>query len=154
MAFVKQFNMGFPIIALDDVVSSIDSGHRQRICNLLFEEFPDIQFVITTHDYIWFEELRSHQRAFGVEHKFKNLQILDWSLEDGPRLDKYKPRWDRIKGKIDNCDKDGAAGDTCKELEAFLLETSINSGRLYRLIVIVGIRLPIYMIRLLLASRN
>jgi hypothetical protein len=125
LAFVKRFNMGFPIIALDDVVSSIDSGHRQRICTLLFDEFPDVQFFITTHDYIWFEELRSIQRACGKEHKFKNLQILDWSLEDGPRLDKYKPRWERIREKLDNVDKDGAAGDTRKELEAFLLEASI-----------------------------
>lgn len=125
LAFVKRFNMGFPIIALDDVVSSIDSGHRQRICNLLFDEFPDVQFFITTHDYIWFEELRSIQRVCGKENKFKNLQILDWSLEDGPRLDKYKPRWERIQEKLKNGDKDGAAGDTRKELEAFLLEASI-----------------------------
>lgn len=126
LAFVKRFNMGFPIIVLDDVVSSIDSGHRQRICRLLFDEFPDVQFFITTHDYIWFEELRSLQKACGKEHQFKNLQILDWSLEDGPRLDKYKPRWERIREKLERGDKDGAASDTRKELEAFLLELSIS----------------------------
>lgn len=126
LAFVKRFNLGFPIIALDDVVSSIDAGHRQRICKLLFDEFPDAQLLITTHDYIWFEELRSHQRACGKEQAFKNVQIIGWTLEDGPRLDKYKPRWDRIQNKLDNGDKDGAAGDVRKELEAFLLEATIS----------------------------
>ena len=125
LAFVKRFNMGFPIIALDDVVSSIDAQHRQRICKILFDEFPDAQLFITTHDYMWFEELRSYQRACNREHEFKNVQILGWSLEDGPRLDKYKPRWERIQDKLENGDKDGAASDTRKELEAFLLEAAI-----------------------------
>ena len=126
LAFVKRFNMGFPIIVLDDVVSSINSGHRQRICKLLFEEFSGTQIFITTHDYVWFEELCSHQRTSKKEHEFKNFQILYWSLEDGPRLDKYKPRWERIQEKLGSGDKDGAAGDIRKELEAFLFEAVIS----------------------------
>ncbi len=126
LAFAKRFNMEFPILCLDDVVSSIDSRHRQRICKLLFDEFPCYQFFITTHDYIWFEELRAYQRAHGQEHLFRNMQILDWSLESGPRLDKYKPRWERIQEKLSGADKDGAAGDIRKEIEAFLLEAAIS----------------------------
>lgn len=122
LAFVKRFNEGFPLVVLDDVVSSIDSGHRQRICELLFQEFGDYQFLITTHDYVWFEELRAHQRAYGKEHLFINLQILDWSLDGGLRLDRYKPRWERIEEKLANGDKDGAAADTRKALEWFLYE--------------------------------
>ena len=38
LAFVKRFNAAFPLMVLDDVVSSIDAGHRQHICKLLFEE--------------------------------------------------------------------------------------------------------------------
>jgi hypothetical protein len=54
------------------------------------------------------------------------MQILDWSLENGPRMDKYKPRWERIQEKLSKGDKDGAAGDARKELEAFLLEAAIS----------------------------
>lgn len=126
LAFVRRFNSGFPLIVLDDVVSSIDSGHRQHICELLFSEFPDAQLFITTHDYVWFEELRSHQRACQIENLFENIQILSWSLEQGPNLDKYKPRWTRINEKLDQGDKDGAAADTRKELEAFLLEATMS----------------------------
>lgn len=126
LAFVKRFNFDFPIIVLDDVVSSIDAAHRQHICDLLFSEFPNSQLFITTHDYVWFEEFRSHQRACKIENLFENIQILNWSLDQGPRLDKYKPRWIRISEKIDQGDKDGAAADTRKELEAFLLEAAIS----------------------------
>lgn len=122
LAFVKRFNSGFPIIALDDVVSSIDSGHRQRVCDLLFEEFPEAQWFITTHDYIWFEELYAYQVTHGLSAKFKNLQILDWSIDEGPRINVYKPRWTLIDEKLTNGDRDGAAAAIRKELEAFLLE--------------------------------
>jgi len=125
LAFVKRFNAGFPLIALDDVISSIDSGHRQRVCGLLFQEFGDYQFLITTHDYVWFEELCAHQRAYNKTSHFVNIQILGWSLDTGPRLDNYRPRWERTADKLANGDKDGAAADARKALEAFLYEMVI-----------------------------
>lgn len=126
LAFVKRFNVGFPIIALDDVVSSIDSGHRQRVCDLLFGKFPDAQWFITTHDYVWHEELRAYLIAHGLAAQFKNLQILSWTLEEGPKFNIYKPRWVLIAEKIGGGDKDGAAASIRKELEAFLLEAVIS----------------------------
>ncbi len=126
LAFVKRFNVGFPIIALDDVVSSIDSGHRQRVCDLLFGKFPEAQWFITTHDYVWNEELRAYQIANKLSAQFKNLQILSWTLEEGPRINIYKPRWVLIEEKIAGGDKDGAAASIRKELEAFLLEGAIS----------------------------
>ncbi len=126
LAFVKRFNSGFPVIALDDVVSSIDSGHRRRVCDLLFEKFPDAQWFITTHDYIWYEELCAYQIAHGLGARFINLQIVNWTLEEGPKFNVYKPRWVLIDEKIANGDKDGAAASIRKELEAFLLEAAIS----------------------------
>jgi hypothetical protein len=126
LAFVKRFNAGFPIIALDDVVSSIDSGHRQRVCDLLFDKFPDAQWFITTHDYVWYEELHAYQIAHGLNSKFKNLQILNWALEEGPKINPYKSRWTLIDEKLTNGDKDGAAASIRKELEAFLMEITIS----------------------------
>ncbi len=51
LAFVKHFNAGFPLMVLDDVVSSIDARHRSHICDLPLEEFSDYQLFVTTHDY-------------------------------------------------------------------------------------------------------
>jgi len=69
------------VLLIQDIVTDM---------HVIIDEFPDVQFFITTHDYVWFEEYVLF-KSVRQEHKFKNLQILDWSLEDGPRLDKYKP---------------------------------------------------------------
>ncbi|MBC8525892.1 MAG: DUF2813 domain-containing protein [Candidatus Cloacimonetes bacterium] len=126
LAFVKRFNAGFPLIVLDDIVSSIDASHRNRIGELIFTEFPDNQFLITTHDDIWFEELCAAQQAFNVGYKFKNIRITRWSLNEGPVLNKYKARWEDIEDKLQTRDKQGAgnAGRIC--LEWILDEMTIN----------------------------
>jgi len=126
LAFVKRFNAGFPLIVLDDVVSSIDASHRSRIGELIFTQFPDNQFLITTHDNIWFEELCVAQQAFNVGSKFKNIRITRWSLNEGPILDKYKPRWEDIEEKLNQNDKQGAANAGRRCLEWILDEMTIN----------------------------
>jgi ABC-type dipeptide/oligopeptide/nickel transport system ATPase subunit len=121
LAFVKRFNAGVPYLVLDDVVSSIDSQHRSRICDLLFSEFKDYQLIITTHDALWFEELQAYQRA----RKFGPalfLKIVNWTIDDGPRLDRHKPRWEYISDRVKEGDKSGAASATRKALEWFLFE--------------------------------
>jgi recombinational DNA repair ATPase RecF len=126
LAFVKKFNVGFPLLVLDDVVSSIDASHRNRIAELLFKEFPDNQFLITTHDNIWFEELYAAQQAFNMGHKFQNIKIIRWTREEGPVLDKYKSRWEDIEEKLNKGEKQeaGNAGRIC--LEWILDEMTIN----------------------------
>jgi len=117
LAFVKHFNSEFPIIILDDVIFSIDAEHRNRICELIIKEFKEYQFLITTHDYMWFEELHATQTAFKVEGNFANYEIKKWTLEGGPIYDKYQPRWEKIADKISQGEKDMAAvfGRECLE---------------------------------------
>ena len=38
---------------------SVDADHRYQFCKLLKTQFPDTQFVITTHDRLWAEQMRS-----------------------------------------------------------------------------------------------
>jgi len=108
LAFVKKFNEECNLIVLDDVVTTIDAQHREHICELLFQEFKDQQLFITTHDGIWYGQLRGHQRACGIEGEFKNLEITRWDPETGPIIEPYKPRWERIQKRIDSSDKIGA----------------------------------------------
>ncbi|RLI75522.1 hypothetical protein DRP04_13415 [Archaeoglobales archaeon] len=121
LAFVKKFNEGCSLIVLDDVVTTVDARHRENICKLLIEEFGDKQLVITTHDGVWYEQLRAAQRAYGVEGNFKNLSIVEWSVDTGPIIRPYKPRWERIQEKIDSGDKVGAGSEGRQYLE-WLLE--------------------------------
>jgi|GEM_PF-1321062 len=133
LAFVKHFNKNFPLIILDDVIFSIDATHRNRISDLIYKEFADYQFLITTHDYMWFEELQSAQRAFKLENNFKNLKIIKWSLNEGPIIDKYKPRWQEIESKIDRGDKDGAARDSrnCLEWLCYEMVVGLRTSPVY-----------------------
>jgi len=121
LAFVRKFNGNCSLIVLDDVVTTVDARHRENICKLLIEEFGDKQLVITTHDGVWYEQLRAAQRAYGVEGNFRNLIIVKWSVDTGPTIGPYKPRWDRIQEKIKSGDKIGAGNEGRQYLE-WLLE--------------------------------
>jgi len=117
LAFAKRFNGPCNFIVLDDVVTTIDAQHRGRICKLLSQHFKDYQLLITTHDAVWFEQLCAHQRAFGIDGSFRNMEIVGWTLETGPIIEPYKTRWDRIEARIKSGDKSGAANEARRYLE-------------------------------------
>ena len=49
LALMKRlFGDRFSFALLDDVVMSVDVGHRRQFCKLLKTYFPDTQFIITT----------------------------------------------------------------------------------------------------------
>lgn len=128
LAFVNHFGAACPLVVLDDVIMSIDSGHRGRVAELLLIEFWNWQLIITTHDEIWFEELTRHQRAYRAEGRFLNLRIHRWSLAEGPVVFPYKPRWERIQSKLNEADKTGAANDGRQFLEWILMEICTSTG--------------------------
>lgn len=54
LALAERLNGGLiNLFILDDVVMSVDSDHRRELCHLLATSFPDMQFLITTHDRTW-----------------------------------------------------------------------------------------------------
>jgi recombinational DNA repair ATPase RecF len=60
LALMKRlFGKRFTFALLDDVVMSVDAGHRYQFCKLLKTHFPNTQFVITTHDRLWAEQMKS-----------------------------------------------------------------------------------------------
>ncbi|MHA1414093.1 MAG: hypothetical protein ACTSO4_15930, partial [Promethearchaeota archaeon] len=99
LSFVKKFNKSIPIIVLDDIITTIDANHRERLAKLLLTEFPEYQLIITTHDGLWFKQLIENQRALKVEHKWKALTIIDWHLICGPKFSDYKD----LREKIQDC---------------------------------------------------
>lgn len=120
LAFVKKFNESCTLVVLDDIVSTVDARHRENICKLLFEEFTDKQLIITTHDEVWYKQLLASQRAYKIEGNFKNLVIVDWNVDTGPKILQYKPRWEKIQEKITSGDKTGAGTDGRQYLEWLL----------------------------------
>lgn len=81
LAFNKQFN-DLGLMVLDDVLTTVDVAHKERIARLLLEEFEDYQFIMTAHNKVWVDELEN----LCIEYNRGNIvyEIEDWSLEDGP----------------------------------------------------------------------
>ncbi len=120
LAFVRRFNTDCDLVVLDDIVTTIDSSHRRRICQLLYEKFSDKQLIITTHDNIWNDQLISLQRQYGLHGKFVNLKINSWTIERGPEFDMYRTKIEKIEKKLNENDKTGAANEIRQYMEALL----------------------------------
>ena len=102
LALMKQlFRSQFSLTLLDDVVMSVDVGHRYQFCKLLKAHFPDTQFVMTTHDRLWAEQMKSA----GLVTSKTSLTIHGWSVDGGPIVESSQNIWEEIvealnKGKI------------------------------------------------------
>ena len=100
---------------LDDVVMSIDSGHRRNICKLLNEFFPDSQFVITTHNRTWARQLKTDS----VITKKNMIEFKGWNVNTGPRYESDTDVWDKINQKLEDNDVTSAAEDLREHSEFF-----------------------------------
>ncbi|HEX3450892.1 MAG TPA: hypothetical protein VHS97_21740, partial [Isosphaeraceae bacterium] len=81
LALMKRlFGNRFKFALLDDVVMSVDVGHRRQFCKLLKTYFSDTQFIITTHDRLWAEQMKSAGLVTGKT----SLTFHGWSVDTGP----------------------------------------------------------------------
>lgn len=101
LALMKQvFDKLFTFAVLDDVVMSVDSQHRKQFCRLLKSQFPDTQFIITTHDQIWTKQMRTE----GLVSSKSAILFNKWTVETGPIFEEISDIWNQI-------DKDLAMND-------------------------------------------
>ena len=85
LALMKHLQGGnFTFSVLDDVLMSVDAGHRREACSLLKKEFPNTQFIMTTHDPIWLR----HMRTEGIIGGRSAVHFRNWNVDHGPT------RWD------------------------------------------------------------
>lgn len=75
-------NPNFKVLILDDVLTSVDATHRQKIAFLLKDNFSDHQVIITTHDKIFYDRLKS---TF-ASGQFRYVAISTWDIDRGPLL--------------------------------------------------------------------
>jgi energy-coupling factor transporter ATP-binding protein EcfA2 len=106
LALAEHLTKGLiDLIVLDDVVMSVDGGHRRRLCQLLAKNFPDRQFLITTHDKTWAKQLQTE----GVVKSEGSIEFYNWCLELGPQVDYEVNLWKHIKNDLDRGDVPSAA---------------------------------------------
>ena len=103
LALMKRlFGDRFTFALLDDVVMSVDSGHRYQFCKLLKTYFSETQFIITTHDRLWAEQMKSA----GLVTAKTSIAFYSWTIDTGPLVESNKEIWDEIasalsKGKVE-----------------------------------------------------
>lgn len=115
----------FTFAVLDDVLMSVDSGHRREVCALLKSKFPDTQFILTTHDPIWLK----HMKSAGLIASDAAAQFRTWHVDHGPSEWDEKDVWAEIADDLKNNDVRAAAallrhyleyvsGEICHRLRA------------------------------------
>lgn len=88
------------LVLLDDVVMSVDADHRRRVGKILRSMFPEVQFIITTHDRTWANQLRTEK----VVTSSNTVQFYGWNLETGPRVLYEGDLWDQIEASLEKND--------------------------------------------------
>jgi energy-coupling factor transporter ATP-binding protein EcfA2 len=70
-----------PVLILDDVFQSIDSGVRLKLINHIVRDLRDWQIIITVHDRLWKEQLTN---LFSINNILLNTyEITAWNSKDG-----------------------------------------------------------------------
>ncbi|MDQ4033793.1 MAG: AAA family ATPase [Actinomycetota bacterium] len=131
LALVEQLlGDDFRFAVLDDVVMSVDSSHRRQFCKLLKDRFPNVQFIITTHDEIWAKQMESS----GLVSKTAQARFHGWTVNDGPAFEQSSDLWDRIDSDLSKDDVHGAAHKLRRHLESIMkdLAGSIRGQVMYR----------------------
>jgi len=93
----------FTFAVLDDVLMSVDTGHRREVCRLLKTNFPNTQFILTTHDRVWLQYMKT-------EGLIQNGQFFGgWNVETGPRIWDDTDIWSEIHEALNKDDVPRAA---------------------------------------------
>lgn len=130
LALVKQIlGDSFKYAVLDDVVMSVDSNHRRSFAGLLKSEFPEVQFVITTHDEVWARQMVSA----GLVEGTSVARFFGWTVDAGPMYGSGDT-WSAIDSDLNRGDVAGAAHKLRRMLEASAADiaASIRGNVVYR----------------------
>lgn len=108
----------FTFAVLDDVLMSVDAGHRRQVCTLLKEMFPNTQFIFTTHDEIWLRHMKSEGLIKG--RNFAHFRT--WTVDLGPTEWDDRDVWAELEGYLAKNDVRAAAALLRHYLEHFAKE--------------------------------
>jgi recombinational DNA repair ATPase RecF len=101
----------FRLAVLDDVLMSVDAGHRREVCQLLKTKFGKTQFILTTHDPVWLQFMRTEHLIQG------SISFGGWTVDSGPQVWSEDDAWKQIDDKLKRSDVPGAAATLRRYLE-------------------------------------
>ncbi len=101
----------FTLAVLDDVLMSVDTGHRREVCRMLKMEFPHTQFLLTTHDRVWLQYMKTE----GLISKSQSFN--GWTVDTGPRVWDDHDIWTEIQSGLEKNNVANSAGLLRRYLE-------------------------------------
>ena len=127
LAFNKKFNE-IPLIVFDDVLTTVDLPHKERVGRLIVDKLVNHQFIITTHSSLWSEQLK--RLCIDSDRYISIYEFIDWSLEEGPITAKPLEIEQKIDKYLDNKHQDfKAAGNAARRyLEYTLTQICITNN--------------------------
>ncbi|MFT8990098.1 MAG: AAA family ATPase [Gluconobacter albidus] len=114
----------FTFAVLDDVLMSVDAGHRREVCTLLRTKFPKTQFVLTTHDSVWLNHMKSSKLVAGKSA----VTFRKWHVDHGPQEWKQTDVWAEVDQLVVNNEIRAAAGQLRHYLEYVAAEWCARLG--------------------------
>lgn len=119
LALIRQLlHDDFRFAVLDDVVTSVDANHRRQFCSLLKDVFPDVQFILTTHDEVWARQMQSS----GLIGAKAQARFHGWTVDRGPVYGQGEDLWAQIDADLADDDVPGAAHKLRRNLEASMAD--------------------------------
>ncbi|WP_298500845.1 DUF2813 domain-containing protein [uncultured Methanobrevibacter sp.] len=115
LAFVKEYNP-LRLIVLDDIISTVDFSHKYEIAKLICEEFDNFNFLITTHNGLWVNQLKGLCGVYG--HNCNEMHISNWSITEGP-IFRISMKYSQLIEKYLNDDEFPAAVNTARQYLEF-----------------------------------
>lgn len=123
LALIRQLlKSDFRLAVLDDVVTSVDANHRRQFCKLLKDEFPDVQFIMTTHDEVWARQMQSS----GLIARRSLARFHGWTVDGGPFYGQGGDFWTQIEADLARDDVPGAAHKLRRNLESSLADIAAS----------------------------
>ena len=119
LAFAKMFNR-YDFLILDDIISTVDLSHKERIIKLLFNEFKNYKFIITTHNKLWFRQVKNFAQKYQINGNFIFAEIRTLDKETGPVLSINMFSKDVIENHLRNGDTFAAGNSIRRYLEHVL----------------------------------
>ncbi len=125
LASANHFNKTNSFLILDDVVSSFDVNHRRWLSRLLRDRFPDTQFLLFTHDDLWFDLLKQELPS----NRWLFKELAKWSHENGIELiESPMSLRERIQHCLETNDPAGAANKCRTLIEGVLKQICEDLG--------------------------
>ncbi len=126
LALAKHSGAGNALVVMDDVLTSVDDVHLDRIIDLIADEAPNFgHLIITTHSRAWYDRMRM---AKGMPADL--IELYNWELGSGIRHSRSPMMVEELRAVLvaSRLDRQAAASKAGVLLEQLLEELTLRYG--------------------------